>query len=396
MFLIIAFLGGMISLLSPCTLPVIPLLFAGFLGQRRHILALLAGMIVMFTLVALVATAASNWIAQATIAGRWVALVVLAIAALALIFPTFAQRIAGPAVSAGNLLNTRSGQTRGTLSAFLAGLAVGLLWSPCAGPILGAIFSLNIAGHSAIATGALLAAYGSGCALMLGLLVIGGRALMAPLRARSALMERLRKGAGVVMLATVAFNATGMTSVLKGANGVADRLENSLLTLAKPATAPVKLQPVVMTEPSSQLPSLSGGTGWVNGDPVTSDSLRGKVVLIDFWTWDCINCQHTLPHVRDWAKKYQAQGLVVIGVHTPEYPWEKPLASVQKAVSKWQLPYRVVTDNNYKIWNAFGNQYWPAHYYFDAKGQLRYTSFGEGNYDQQEKVIQQLLKEARS
>lgn len=396
MFLIIAFLGGMISLLSPCTLPVIPLLFAGFQGQRRHILALLAGMIVMFTLVALVATAASNWIAQATIAGRWVALVVLAIAALALIFPTFAQRIAGPAVSAGNLLNTRSGQTRGTLSAFLAGLAVGLLWSPCAGPILGAIFSLNIAGHSAIATGALLAAYGSGCALMLGLLVIGGRALMAPLRARSALMERLRKGAGVVMLATVAFNATGMTSVLKGANGVADCLENSLLTLAKPATAPVKLQPVVMTEPSSQLPSLSGGTGWVNGDPVTSDSLRGKVVLIDFWTWDCINCQHTLPHVRDWAKKYQAQGLVVIGVHTPEYPWEKPLASVQKAVTKWQLPYRVVADNNYKIWNAFGNQYWPAHYYFDAKGQLRYTSFGEGNYDQQEKVIQQLLKEARS
>ncbi|ENG2945987.1 redoxin domain-containing protein [Enterobacter cloacae] len=396
MFLIIAFLGGMISLLSPCTLPVIPLLFAGFQGQRRHILALLAGMIVMFTLVALVATAASSWIAQATIAGRWVALVVLAIAALALIFPTFAQRIAGPAVSAGNLLNTRSGQTRGILSAFLAGLAVGLLWSPCAGPILGAIFSLNIAGHSAIATGALLAAYGSGCALMLGLLVIGGRALMAPLRARSALMERLRKGAGVVMLATVAFNATGMTSVLKGANGVADRLENSLLSLAKPTTTPVKLQPVVMTEPSSQLPSLSGGTGWVNGDPVTSDSLRGKVVLIDFWTWDCINCQHTLPHVRDWAQKYQAQGLVVIGVHTPEYPWEKPLASVQKAVTKWQLPYRVVTDNNYKIWNAFGNQYWPAHYYFDAKGQLRYTSFGEGNYDQQEKVIQQLLKEARS
>ncbi|RHI05822.1 cytochrome c biogenesis protein DipZ [Enterobacter cloacae] len=396
MFLIIAFLGGMISLLSPCTLPVIPLLFAGFQGQRRHILALLAGMIVMFTLVALVATAASSWIAQATIAGRWVALVVLAIAALALIFPTFAQRIAGPAVSAGNLLNTRSGQTRGTLSAFLAGLAVGLLWSPCAGPILGAIFSLNIAGHSAIATGALLAAYGSGCAMMLGLLVAGGRTLMAPLRARSALMERLRKGAGVVMLATVAFNATGMTSVLKGANGVADRLENPLLSLAKPTTTPVKLQPVVMTEPSSQLPSLSGGTGWINGDPVTSDSLRGKVVLIDFWTWDCINCQHTLPYVRDWAKKYQSQGLVVIGVHTPEYPWEKPLASVQKAVTKWQLPYRVVTDNNYQIWNAFGNQYWPAHYYFDAKGQLRYTSFGEGNYDQQEKVIQQLLKEARS
>ncbi|WP_445663620.1 cytochrome c biogenesis protein/redoxin [Enterobacter soli] len=396
MFLIIAFLGGMISLLSPCTLPVIPLLFAGFQGQRRHLLALFAGMIVMFTLVAMLVTVASEWIVNATLVGRWVALLVLAIAALALIFPQFAQRIAGPAVSAGNALNNRSTQTRGMLSAFLAGLAVGLLWSPCAGPILGAIFSINIAGHSSITTGALLIAYGGGCALMLALLAAGGRTLMAPLRAKSALMARLRQGAGVVMLATVVFNATGLTTTLKGANGLADSLENSLLSLAKPSTAQPKLQPVVQETPRSDLPSLSGGTGWINGDPVTPESLKGKVVLIDFWTWDCINCQHTLPYVRDWANKYQSQGLVVIGVHTPEYPWEKPLSSVKDAVNKWQLPYRVVADNNYQIWNAFGNQYWPAHYYFDAKGQLRYTSFGEGNYDKQEQVIQQLLKEART
>lgn len=396
MFLIVAFLGGMISLLSPCTLPVIPLLFAGFQGQRRHLLALFTGMIVMFTLVAMLVTVASEWIVNATLVGRWVALLVLAIAALALIFPQFAQRIAGPAVSAGNALNNRSTQTRGMLSAFLAGLAVGLLWSPCAGPILGAIFSINIAGHSSITTGALLIAYGGGCALMLALLAAGGRTLMAPLRAKSALMARLRQGAGVVMLATVVFNATGLTTALKGANGLADSLENSLLSLAKPSTAQPKLQPVVQETPRSDLPSLSGGTGWINGDPVTPESLKGKVVLIDFWTWDCINCQHTLPYVRDWANKYQSQGLVVIGVHTPEYPWEKPLSSVKDAVNKWQLPYRVVADNNYQIWNAFGNQYWPAHYYFDAKGQLRYTSFGEGNYDKQEQVIQQLLKEART
>lgn len=396
MFLIVAFLGGMISLLSPCTLPVIPLLFAGFQGQRRHLLALFTGMIVMFTLVAMLVTVASEWIVNATLVGRWVALLVLAIAALALIFPQFAQRIAGPAVSAGNALNNRSTQTRGMVSAFLAGLAVGLLWSPCAGPILGAIFSINIAGHSSITTGALLIAYGGGCALMLALLAAGGRTLMAPLRAKSALMARLRQGAGVVMLATVVFNATGLTTALKGANGLADNLENSLLSLANPSTAQPKLQPVVQETPRSDLPSLSGGTGWINGDPVTPESLKGKVVLIDFWTWDCINCQHTLPYVRDWANKYQSQGLVVIGVHTPEYPWEKPLSSVKDAVNKWQLPYRVVADNNYQIWNAFGNQYWPAHYYFDAKGQLRYTLFGEGNYDKQEQVIQQLLKEART
>lgn len=201
-------------------------------------------------------------------------------------------------------------------------------------------------------------------------------AALWPERVKSALMERLRQGAGVVMLAAVALNATGLTSVLKGANGVADRLETTLLRLAKPATPAVTLQPVAEPVTRSTLPSLSGGTGWLNGDPVTSESLRGKVVLVDFWTWDCINCQHTLPHVRDWVNKYQQQRLVVIGVHTPEYPWEKPLSSVQKAIDKWQLPYRVVTDNNYRIWSAFGNQYWPAQYYFDAKGQLRYASFG--------------------
>ncbi|ELW1647569.1 redoxin domain-containing protein [Enterobacter oligotrophicus] len=396
MFLIIAFLGGMISLLSPCTLPVIPLLFAGFHGQRRHILALLAGMIVMFTFVALVVTASSEWIVNATLTGRWIALSILAVAALALIFPQFAQRLAGPAVGAGNILNDRSRQTRGMLSAFLAGLAVGLLWSPCAGPILGAIFSINITGHSAITTGALLAAYGGGCAFMLGILVAGGRKLLAPLRARSALMERVRTGAGVVMLTAVVFNAVGVNPRLKGANGVTDRLETILLTLAKPATTPMKRQPVIEPVSSNKLPSFSGGTGWNNGDPVTPESLRGNVVLVDFWTWDCINCQHTLPYVRDWANKYQGQGLVVIGVHTPEYPWEKPITSVKNAVNKWQLPYRVVTDNNYQIWNRFGNQYWPAHYIFDASGELRYISAGEGNYDKQEQVIRQLLKDARS
>jgi thiol-disulfide isomerase/thioredoxin len=199
-----------------------------------------------------------------------------------------------------------------------------------------------------------------------------------------------------MMLGTVVLTASGRNGLLQGANGVADRVEQRLLQWAPDITRPAKLQPVVDVAPSSAMPSLSGGTGWLNGEPVTPASLKGKVVLIDFWTWDCINCQHTLPHVRDWAKKYASQGLVVIGVHTPEYPWEKPLDSVKKAVDKWQLPYRVVTDNNYKIWSAFGNQYWPAHYFFDAKGQLRYASFGEGNYEKQEQVIEQLLKDART
>lgn len=173
MFLIIAFLGGMISLLSPCTLPVIPLLFAGFQGQRKHILALLAGMTVMFTLVAMVVTVASEWIADATVIGRWIALLVLSIAALALIFPA----VRSAHCSSGGQRGKRSQhpQHAATRPGFGFSGRVGRRAAvvPCAGPILGAIFSINIAGHSAIATGALLAAYGSGCALMLGLLVAG-------------------------------------------------------------------------------------------------------------------------------------------------------------------------------------------------------------------------------
>lgn len=396
MTLLIAFMGGMVSLLSPCTLPVIPLLFAGFRGQPRQIAAMLFGMVVMFTLVAGLITVASDWVINATLVGRWLALAILAIAAVSLIFPGVALRVAGPALRLGNRLNDQSMKRRGLVSAGLAGMAVGLLWSPCAGPILGAILSLGIAGESAITTGALLAAYGSGCALMLALLAFCGQRVFNRLKARAGLMEGVRKTAGVMMLATVVLTASGMNGLLQGANGIADRVEQRLLQWAPEISRPATLQPVAEVAPSSAMPSLSGGTGWINGEPVSPASLKGKVVLIDFWTWDCINCQHTLPHLRDWAKKYSSQGLVVIGVHTPEYPWEKPLDSVKKAVDKWQIPWRVVTDNNYKIWTAFGNQYWPAHYYFDAKGQLRYASFGEGNYEKQEQVIQQLLKEART
>lgn len=396
MTLLIAFMGGMVSLLSPCTLPVIPLLFAGFRGQPRQIAAMLVGMVAMFTLVAGLITVASDWVISATLVGRWLALAILAVAAVSLIFPGVALRIAGPALRLGNTLNDQSIKRRGLLSAGLAGMAVGLLWSPCAGPILGAILSLGLAGESAITTGALLAAYGSGCALMLALLAFCGQRVFNRLKARAELMEGVRKTAGVMMLATVVLTASGMNGLLQGANGIADRVEQRLLQWAPEIRRQATLQPVAEVAPSSAMPSLSGGTGWINGDPVSPASLKGKVVLIDFWTWDCINCQHTLPHLRDWAKKYASQGLVVIGVHTPEYPWEKPLDSVKKAVDKWQIPWRVVTDNNYKIWTAFGNQYWPAHYYFDAKGQLRYASFGEGNYEKQEQVIQQLLKEART
>ena len=390
MAIIIAFLGGMLTLLSPCTLPVIPFLFASVKGQKRHLTAMLAGMVVMFTALSLLVTVASAWVTQVAQAGRWLALAFLSAVALSLISPRIAQRLMAPVVRLGNQVNDRSLSRRGVIAALLAGMATGLLWAPCAGPVLGAILSLGIVQGNSVSSGVLLAAYGSGCAAMLGLIWLGGQRVLHWLRARTVLLERLKQLAGVTMLASVALIASGTTSVLQGATGLSAQLEKNLVGWL-PAT-PVKLQPVA----DSTLPPLSGGTGWINSAPLTSESLKGKVVLIDFWTFDCINCQHTLPHVRQWAEKYWSQGLEVIGVHTPEYPHEKNFSAVQEAVKKWRITYPVVTDNNDQIWNAFGNQYWPAHYLFDARGQLRYTFFGEGNYAEQEAAIAQLLKEARA
>ncbi len=147
---------------------------------------------------------------------------------------------------------------------------------------------------------------------------------------------------------------------------------------------------------SSPLYGLSGATGWINSKPLTAKELKGKVVLVDFWTYSCINCLRSLPYIRAWANKYKDSGLVVIGVHTPEFDFEKELPNVQKAVQKFGITYPVALDSNHAIWDAFHNEYWPAHYFIDAKGRVRFEHFGEGNYDQSERWIQQLLKEANA
>lgn len=141
------------------------------------------------------------------------------------------------------------------------------------------------------------------------------------------------------------------------------------------------------------MPALSGAVQWLNSPPLDREALKGKVVLVDFWTYDCINCRRSLPHVNDWARRYADQGLVVVGVHTPEYDYEHDVASLREQVKRLGIGYPVAVDNDYRIWNAWGNQFWPAHYFVDRKGQVRHVHFGEGDYDGQERVIRQLLDE---
>ncbi|MGL6089825.1 MAG: cytochrome c biogenesis protein DipZ [Pseudomonas paracarnis] len=400
MFLI-AFLGGLLTVLSPCILPVVPFLFAGIDRTRSSILLTLGGMVLTFALVSSLAVVSSEWMIQANNTGRHVALVVMALFALSLISARISGWLASPFVLLGNCLDPQTRKMSGALGSLMIGVATGLLWAPCAGPILGVILTGAMLQGANAQTSLLLVAYGLGSALSLGTLIFAGRGLVNRLKASIPVTGWLRRATGFAVLAAALMISTGADkTLLAGASseGVSV-LENGVLQsvpkVVEYLVSKAKAEPT-LDNARGPMPSLSGAVEWLNSPALTSESLRGKVVLVDFWTYDCINCQHTLPYVKDWAQKYEKDGLVVIGVHTPEYGFERIISNVRDEVKKLGITYPVAIDNNYAIWRNFDNQYWPAHYLIDAKGQVRFTHFGEGRYETQEKMIQQLLQEAKA
>ncbi|MGE8280062.1 MAG: cytochrome c biogenesis protein DipZ [Stenotrophomonas sp.] len=404
--LVLAYLGGVLTLLSPCILPVLPFVFAR--ADRpflRSGLPLLVGMALMFAVVASLAAVGSQWVAQANQIGRWIALVVMALFALALLWPALADRLLAPLQRAGARLSTAADAGKGgVLSSLLIGVATGLLWAPCAGPILGLILTGAALQGANVGTTGLLLAYALGAATSLALAVwIGGRVFTA-LKQRLGVGEWIRRGLGIAALLAVVAIAmgwdTGLLTRLSTASTA--RLEQRLLDVL-PTQPPAAGAVMMMSAGDAangalpvegQMPSLAGATGWLNSPPLDAQQLRGKVVLVDFWTYSCINCLRALPFVRDWAERYKAHGLVVIGVHAPEFAFERKLDNVQRAVTELKVDYPVAIDNDFAIWRGFNNQYWPAHYFIDAQGRIRAHHFGEGNYAQSEQIIRQLLREA--
>lgn len=400
MFLI-AFLGGLLTVLSPCILPVVPFLFAGIDRTRSSILLTLGGMVLTFALISSLAVVSSEWVIQANNAGRHVALVVMALFALSLISARISGWLASPFVLLGNRLAPQTRKMSGPLGSLMIGVATGLLWAPCAGPILGVILTGAMLQGANAQTSLLLVAYGLGSALSLGTLIFAGHGLVNRLKASIPVTGWLRRATGFAVLAAALMISTGADkTLLAGASseGVSVLEKGVLQSVPKVVEYLVRKAKAEPTLGNAQgpMPSLSGAVEWLNSPALTSESLRGKVVLVDFWTYDCINCQHTLPYVKDWAQKYEKDGLVVIGVHTPEYGFERIISNVRDEVRKLGITYPVAIDNNYAIWRNFDNQYWPAHYLIDAKGQVRFTHFGEGRYETQEKMIQQLLQEAKA
>jgi cytochrome c biogenesis protein CcdA/thiol-disulfide isomerase/thioredoxin len=408
---VLSYVGGVLTIISPCILPVLPFVFAR--ADQPFVksgLPMLLGMAATFALVATLAAVGGGWAVQANEYGRTIAIVVLAVLGVTLLFPSLADRLTRPLVAVGARLSASAdsgGHSQTILPSFLLGIATGLLWAPCAGPILGLILTGAALNGANAQTSLLLLAYAAGAATSLAVaLLIGGR-VFAAMKRSLGVSEWIRRGLGVAVLVGVAAIALGLdTGVLTQASlastagleqGLLDKFgkearppggQGSMAMAAKPPADPTGPLSV-----EGGLPALDGAVEWLNSPPLTKQGLRGKVVLIDFWTYSCINCLRAIPYVRAWAQKYKDQGLVVIGIHTPEFAFERNADNVKRAVRDLKIDYPVAIDSNFALWRAFDNQYWPAHYFIDAEGRIRHHHFGEGQYAESEHVIQQLLAE---
>ena len=407
---LLAYLGGVLTIVSPCILPVIPFVLAR--ADRpflRNGLPMLIGMTLAFAVVASFASVAGGWVVSANQYGRLAALVLLAVFGLTLLFPSVADRLMQPLVSVGaRLSQSAEGAGQETLLApLILGVATGFLWAPCAGPVLGLILTGAALQGANVGTALLLLTYAAGAATSLALaLLVGGRVFAAMKKSIGA-GEWVRRGLGAaVLVAVVAIGLGADTGFLTNISiGGTTTLEQSLLDKLRPnqktASGPSMTKQATPSEEANAelpvedlMPSLAGAQEWLNSPPLSLKALKGKVVLVDFWTYSCINCLRSIPYVRAWAEKYRDHGLVVIGVHAPEFAFERNIANVKNAIATLKIGYPVAIDNEYKIWRSFENEYWPAHYFIDGNGKVRHHHFGEGEYDESEQIIQKMLKDA--
>jgi cytochrome c biogenesis protein CcdA/thiol-disulfide isomerase/thioredoxin len=388
---LLAYLGGVLTILSPCVLPVLPFVFArSEQSFRKSGLPILIGMATTFTVLASLAAVGGAWLVEVNQYGRYAAMFLLLLLGLALIFPSWSERMMRPFVMLGGRLQQSADQQSSLKGSLLLGVAVGFLWAPCAGPILGLVLA-GAALHGAnLYSALLLLTFAAGAATSLGVALLASSRVIGWMKRSFGVEEWVRRVLGVAVVGGIVIIALGwdtrFLAQLTSANTTATE-QKLIANLAQPNEA-------TQVADTGMAPSFVGATQWLNSPALTSESLRGKVVLVDFWTYSCINCLRTLPYLKAWDAKYRSQGLVIVGVHAPEFAFEKDIKNVEQAVRELGVTYPVAIDNEYAIWNAYQNQYWPAHYLIDAQGRIRDQHFGEGAYQETEQMIQTLLKEA--
>jgi cytochrome c biogenesis protein CcdA/thiol-disulfide isomerase/thioredoxin len=393
----IGFAAGLITALSPCVLPVLPILLAGGAsGGRRRPYAIVAGLIASFSAF----TLAGVWLLDALGLPkdflRNLALVLLFVVAASLLFPRLGQWLERPLV---RLSRRPAGDLGGGL---LLGAALGLVFVPCAGPVLAAVTVVAASRDLGLDVVVLTLAYALGAALPMLLVAAGGR-WASGMRSVREHAQGVRRALGVVVGLTALAIALGADSRFQTA--VPGYTESLQKRIERSSTADRRLDRLTGRQHSAAgeglrdfgaAPEFAGISRWLNtpeGHPLTVAGLRGKVVLVDFWTYSCINCLRTLPYLRAWDKAYRDKGLQIVGVHTPEFAFEHEADNVRGAVGRLGVRYPVALDNDYGTWNAYGNRYWPAKYLIDRAGHVRFVHFGEGAYGETEQVIRRLLAE---
>jgi cytochrome c biogenesis protein CcdA/thiol-disulfide isomerase/thioredoxin len=389
----VAFVAGIVTAVSPCVLPVLPIVLAGgATGGRRRPYAIVVGLVASFTVFTLTATALLSALGLPDDLLRNLAIAVVVVVGISLLWRPLGELLSRPF----QRLSRRHPGDVG--SGFVLGASLGLIFTPCAGPVIGAVATVAATRDLGVEAVLITLAYGLGAGLVLLGVAIGAQRGMslAPVRAHAPLV---RRALGVAVLAVAALMIYGVDRDLRTR---VPEYTKALQALEESAAAQSKLEDLVGTpglareerlDDYGRAPELTAIEEWINSPPLTIAGLRGKVVLLDFWTYSCINCLRTLPYIRAWYDEYRADGLVIVGVHTPEFAFEREPDNVRRAVRDHQIEYPVALDNEYGTWQAFQNRYWPAKYFIDRRGRLRYVHFGEGDYDESERVIRELLAE---
>jgi cytochrome c biogenesis protein CcdA/thiol-disulfide isomerase/thioredoxin len=413
LLILFALVAGAGTALSPCVLPVLPaVLSAGLTGGRRRPLGVVTGLALSFTFatVALVYVIAALGLPNDLT--RTIAIIVLAGFGLTLLIPSLAARI--EAWTSAHLPAPARPGADGFGSGLLVGASLGFVYAPCAGPILAGVITVSAAQDFTFGRLAVALAYSVGSAAVLYLLMVGGRRMTDRLAASR---RWIQPALGAVMVAVAIVMATNLD--VRFENAIASHLPQALVD----PTSRIERSSAVSNEVASlrgggptakeggsaqaaagkRLPDLGlapefTGTGtWFNtpsGRPLRLADLRGKVVLVDFWTYTCINCIRTLPYLEGWYQRYHRDGFEVVGVHTPEFPFEREASNVADAIGQFGLTYPVAQDNDYATWTAYHNQGWPSDYLIDSTGHIRYAHFGEGDYGAAQRAIRDLLAAA--